>query len=56
MTFDQLNEYYDQFGDAFPTSQLKGYSEEEQEQMLQECLDKNKSYDELYETDNTVDY
>lgn len=51
-----MDEYFERFDDMFPTSQLKGYSEEEQEQMLQECLDKNKSYDELYKPDNTVDY
>lgn len=56
MTYEELDKYYDEFGDIFPTSELKGYSEEEQEKILQECLDKNKPYHKLYKPDNTVDY
>lgn len=56
MSFEQLDKYYEMFGDAFPLSELKGHSEQEQEKMLQECIDKKKPYHELYETNNEVNY
>lgn len=56
MTYEQLDEYFERFDDMFPTSELKGYSEEEQEKILQECLEKDKPYHKLYKPDETVDY
>lgn len=56
MSFEQLDEYYEKFGDAFPLSELKGYSEKEQEDIFNNCMKQEKPYHELYETNNEVNY
>jgi len=56
MTFKDLDEYYDRFGDIFPLSEMKGYTEEQQGEILQECLDKDKPYEKLYNPDYNLHY
>lgn len=56
MTFEQLDEYYKKFGDTFPVSELKGYSESEQTEMLKECLQQGKPFEDLFEVDNKLIY
>lgn len=53
---EKLDQYGDRFEDMFPLMELQGYSREEKEALLDECLEKGKTYHELYPMDSKVNY